>query len=74
MAILPDDAGEPLSHAYRFIYDPHIIDTPYFAYLYVNTLPASFSCLDLLGCFNVDMDRRLLMLKMGMPIPNPANR
>ena len=71
MATLPDVGGELLSywHTYRFILDPPIIDTPYFAELYANALLASFSGSDYLGCFNADLNRRLLMLEMGMPIP-----
>lgn len=56
VATLPDVAGAPLSesHTYRFILDPPIIDTPYFAELYANTLPVGFSGSDHLGCFNAD--------------------
>jgi hypothetical protein len=41
---LADVGGELLSywHTYRFILDPPIIDTPYFAELHANTLSASF--------------------------------
>lgn len=60
VATLPNVAGEPLSHTYRFILDPSVIDTLYLVELFANALPASFSGSDYLGCFNADPDRRPL--------------
>lgn len=54
LLFVSDVAGGPLSHTHRFILDPPIIDTPYFAELHANALPASFSGSDHLICFNAD--------------------
>ena len=67
MTTLPDVAGEPPSHVYRFMLNLPIGTPPYFTQLQANTLPTNRSGSDNSGWFHADPKSRVLALTLGSP-------